>query len=203
LTPGSRAFIETNWLEDVRITGELMRLIANETFGEASARTTMDIWRNTLKILYRPRLRIQTLTDQQKNHAYRWAMAKLLAARAAGKPIVVVFSDESRFRPVNDSRWMRYRIGEWNETALNMAMEAHIGWPWPEEGSRGLGLFRDGSRRREIRAEGCLLRFFDKGPATKDVFSGTRRGLPKVSRSRTPYDFYDRRCAPPTPGSRE
>jgi hypothetical protein len=74
-------------------------------------------------MLHRPPLRVQFLTEQQKNYSYQWAREMLAlrdVAEAAGRPLVIVFSDENRFCLDSDRRWVRYRRGPWNQTALRL-----------------------------------------------------------------------------------
>jgi hypothetical protein len=47
-------------------------------------------------------------------------LAIMDAAELAGRLLIIVFSDESRFCPDSDRRWVRYRRGEWNSTALRL-----------------------------------------------------------------------------------
>jgi transcriptional regulator with XRE-family HTH domain len=130
LTAEIRAFVETNWLADARITDPQMRSMVNEKFETTFTRRTITIWRNTFRILYRPPLRVQILTEEQKNYSYQWAMDMIrwmIAEENAGRRVVIVFSDESRFCLDCDRRWVRYRRGEWNETAFRLMTKFPLG----------------------------------------------------------------------------
>jgi hypothetical protein len=50
-------------------------------------------------------------------------LAMMDAAEAAGRPVIIVFSDESRFCLGRDRRWVRYRRGQWNQTALKLMIK--------------------------------------------------------------------------------
>jgi hypothetical protein len=66
---------------------------------------------------------VQLLAEQQKDYSYQWAMdvlAMIDAAGVAGRPLIIVFSDESRLCLDSDRRWMRYPRGQWNPTALKL-----------------------------------------------------------------------------------
>jgi hypothetical protein len=66
---------------------------------------------------------VQFLTEQQKDYSYQWAremLAMMEAAGAAGRPLIMVFSDESRFCLDSDRRWVRYLRGQWKKTALRL-----------------------------------------------------------------------------------
>jgi hypothetical protein len=100
LTPEIKTYIETNWLADAQMADSQMCAMVNARFETHSTRRVLSKWRNMLRMLYRPPLRVQFLTEQQKNHSYQWALGMLAltdAAEAAGRPLMIVFSDESRF----------------------------------------------------------------------------------------------------------
>jgi hypothetical protein len=94
--------------------------MVNSGFGTSFKRWTMIGLRNALYILHRPPLRVHALTDEQKNWSMQWAMETRQAMKAApdaGKPMIIAFADESRYCFGSDGRWVRYRRGQWNETA--------------------------------------------------------------------------------------
>ena len=123
LTQEIRTYVEANWLADARITDRQMTAMVNARFGTKFTRRILNAWRNMLRILYRPPLRVQVLTKEQKDYSYQWAedlLAQMNAAEEAGRPMRIVFSDESRFCLDSDRRWVRYRRGEWNATAMRL-----------------------------------------------------------------------------------
>ena len=114
-----KIFAETNWLANARISDEEMARMVNQRFQTAFVRTTMCRLRNELRIIWRPPLTIQLLTDEQRAGSFLWCTRIRLWLDERQR--IIIFSDESRFCEGPDSMWVRFRIGEWNDTALRCA----------------------------------------------------------------------------------
>jgi hypothetical protein len=100
LTPEIRTYIETNWLADAQIAESRMCAMVNARFQTGFTGRVPSMWRNMLRILYRPPLQVQFLTEQQKDHSSPWVRdgaAMIYMADSSGRPLVIVFSNESRF----------------------------------------------------------------------------------------------------------
>ena len=113
-------FMETNWLLDARLTDRTMTRMLNARFHSAISRPTVVRYRNELKILYRPPITMQHLTEEQKTVTLnwdRWMLNQHQHAQDLGIQLIIVFTDESRFCRLTDCKWVRFRRGHWNETA--------------------------------------------------------------------------------------
>jgi hypothetical protein len=114
-------FMETNWLMDARNTDHAMASMMNARFQTAFGHTTVLKIRNERKILYRPPITVQHLTEEQmiaSLHWARWMLAQIQEAEQANVHLVIIFSDESRFCQTSDCGWVRFRRGALSQTAL-------------------------------------------------------------------------------------
>lgn len=111
-----RKAIENGFLKNARTTDQQMSEDINAAFGVRLHRTTVCRVRNDFKIRWQPPKVIQALTPDQK--AQRVQFAKdMLEFLNEHEDIPIIFSDESRFCKGPDNTYVRYRRGEWNETA--------------------------------------------------------------------------------------
>jgi hypothetical protein len=108
-------------LADAPITDRQICAMVNARFQIRLTRRIVSMWRNMLRILDQPPFRVQFLTEQQKLYSHQWALdllAMMDAAEAAGRTLIIAFSDEGRFCRDSDRRWVRDRRGQWDSTAL-------------------------------------------------------------------------------------
>ena len=140
---------------DARITDRAMTGMLNARFQTSIGRTTVLKIRNERKILYRPPITVQHLTEDQMTASLNWArwmLGEFQKAEAAKMPLVIIFSDESRFCQTSDCRWVRFRRGQWNHTALYQARKFAQGlMVWGRSDQHGIAtgaLLEDGQRGR-------------------------------------------------------
>jgi hypothetical protein len=135
-----------------------MSSVVHSTFGTIFKRLTMTRSRNALCTPYRPLLRVQALT-QQRDYSMQRAMLTRQAMKAAlgtGRSMGIVFTERVGLLPT-ESRWSRYRCGQWSQAALRMMKK----FPWGRWCGRRES---DGSRHKSPHALGLGLDTLGKGP---------------------------------------
>jgi hypothetical protein len=98
-----------------------MTRILNARFQTTIGRTAVLKIRNERKMLYRPPITVQHLTEEPmiaSLHWARWMLTQIQEAEQANVHLVIIFSDEPRFCQTSDCGWVRFRKGAWNQTAL-------------------------------------------------------------------------------------
>ena len=109
-------FIESQFLQDARVTDQTIAQRVEQEFGVQISRQRVCEIRNQYHIRYRPPITVQLLTDEQKGQRIQFC-SEMKEQLTATPNMVIVFSDESRFAKGPDNSWVRYRSGQWNETA--------------------------------------------------------------------------------------
>ena len=107
-------FVDMNTLANAKISNAQMQGMIKEKYSMDLSLKSIANSRKQLGFVYRPPMKIQKLSDEQKT-------LRIQFAKYAQKELVdktIVFSDESRFGILPDNNWVYIKKGNWNETAL-------------------------------------------------------------------------------------
>ena len=114
ILPEIKDFINSQTILDARLSNFKMKEMINDKFQVNLCLKSVASSRKKLGFNYRPPMKIQKLTDEQKD--LRFQFAQYAQKELIDK--VIIFSDESRFGIMPDNRWVHIKKGQWNETAL-------------------------------------------------------------------------------------
>ena len=109
-----KAFIDSTWLGDARITDASMTKLVNSRFHTDISESTVCRCRQELKFEYRPPKVVQDLSPQQVEQRVEFCQWVLSHEQNFQN---VIFSDESRFEKAPDNRWRRIKRGNVFSTA--------------------------------------------------------------------------------------
>lgn len=107
-------YIDMQTMANSNISNFNMMKMVKEKFNLDITQKSIANCRKKLGFAYRPPMKVQKLSDEQK--CQRMQFATYAKTELINAPIV--FSDESRFGIFPDNSWRYIKKGKWNETAL-------------------------------------------------------------------------------------
>lgn len=114
LTGEIKEFIDVNTMLDARLSNAELSKMIESHFNVSVSHKTIANARTNLGYKYRPPMKIQELTNEQKEQRLQFAQfakTNLLNEK-------IIFSDESRFSKGPDNRWVYVKRGKWSESAM-------------------------------------------------------------------------------------